>query len=133
MTDKSREAFEALCKIEGLSIAKNSEPVCYSSAKTRLCELFWQSGRASMREESAIYAPAEPTRWISVNDKLPPARVKVLMCRSHGERDLAIYDSGRYTPPWRYADDQSESIRDVIYWMHIPLPPAIDAIREIEA
>lgn len=45
MTDKSCEAFEALCKIEGVSVAKDPEPVCYSSAKTRLALQFWQAGR----------------------------------------------------------------------------------------
>jgi hypothetical protein len=72
----------------------------------------------------AELAKPEPVGWVSVADQLPPVRMSVFMCRSGGERDLAAYDPDRYSPPWRYASDYSESIRDVTHWMHIPRPPA---------
>lgn len=62
MNDKALEAFEALCKIEGVSVAKDPEPVCYSSAKTRLALEFWQASRKQAIKEciDAPYALPEP-------------------------------------------------------------------------
>ncbi len=65
--------------------------------------------------------------WISVEDRLPPARKKVLIAYNRGvsiaERNGYLVDPTKTEPYWRGVHGPKHSLRSVTHWMPLPDPP----------
>lgn len=69
----------------------------------------------------------QQSKWISVKESMPPARVKVLVAYRNGvtiaERNGYITDPTEQKTYWRGIHGPKHSLRSVTHWMSLPEPP----------
>lgn len=122
MDERELEQFEAWASCERFSVIRMSQGShdTYASLSTEFAWLAWQASRAAL-------APAQPSEWISVKDRLPASGAWVL---AHNGKwtGVATYEVLAEWLNERWRDEHSEFVEmlgpAVTHWIPLPAAPS---------